>query len=155
MSDPNPSSNTTNNNSNNNNANNNANNSPLPNGGVISNNVAIEENCPTPCTCPPAKCYRWCIKRYDEFTFEASNGIIKIMANSEKSLLSLITKASEKDFVTSSPSCECTDTNNCSNKTYAPFSCVSREWVVQVEYRPECNQYFGDYTPAKRCNDFY
>ena len=86
----------------NSNSNSNSNNSSLPNGGVISNNVAVEENCPAPCTCPPPKCYRWCIKRYDECTFEASNGTITIMANSEKSLLSLIRKASEKEFVTTS-----------------------------------------------------
>jgi hypothetical protein len=149
MSDQNSNSNINNTNSNINN-----NNSPLPNGGVISNNVAVEENCPPPCTCPPAKCYRWCIRRYDENTFEASNGIIKIMANSEKSLLSLITKASEKEYVTSSPTCECPDTTNCGNKTYTPFSCVSREWVVQVEYRPDCNQYFGDFVPQKRCVEY-
>ena len=141
--------------SDNSNTDSNTNDSPLPNGGVIIKNIAVEENCPAPCTCPPAKCYRWCIKRYDESTFEASNGVITIMANSEKSLLALITKASEKEFVTNSPACDCKDAGNCGNKTYAPFSCVSREWIVQVEYRPECNQYFGDYAQPKKCKDFY
>ncbi len=44
--------------------------------------------------------------------------------------------------------CLCpSDTNICAEKVYEPFASISRQWIVQVEYRPASNnQYFGSYS---------
>jgi hypothetical protein len=129
----------------------------LPNGGVISS--PVQSNlvpCPEACECPPPVCYTWCIKRVDECVFQATSGDGTIlMADSELSLASLIKAASINTFVNTTEQCKCPmGTNSCSNKTYQPFACVSRQWIVQVEYRPDCNQYFGSCNPKKVCNNY-
>jgi len=142
-----------------NNNNDNSNTPVLPTGGVISApvvNALIPEPCPAPCICPPAKCYRWCIKRLDECLFQATNSEnnVTLMADSELSLSKLVQTSSIKDFTTTSEPCLCDNTTGCNNREYAPFGCISREWVIQVEYRPDCNQYFGSCNPIKKC-DYY
>jgi hypothetical protein len=129
---------------------------PLPKGGVISApnaSIPVPETCPPPCICPPAQCYRWCIKRLDECLFQATNSdnSTTLMADSELSLSKLVQAASINYFTTTTPPCDCSQSNGCVNKTYAPFGCISREWVINVEYRPDCNQYFGSCNPVKKC----
>jgi hypothetical protein len=125
----------------------------LPTGGVININRLTPESCQPPCSCPPSQCYRWCIKRIDECVFEASNGDITLLADSEKSLSNLIKLSSINQYVNNSDICKCDNagTTSCSNKTFEPFACISREWIVQVEYRPDCNQYFGSCNPKTNC----
>ena len=131
---------------------------PLPNGGVVdapvSNSNILVEPCPSPCVCPPAQCYRWCIKRLGECLFQATNDRTTLMADSELSLSKLVEASSIKQFTLTSEQCNCDSATGCSNKEYTPFGCISREWVIQVEYRPECNQYFGSCNPRKVCYDY-
>lgn len=137
------------------------NNSVLPTGGVISapnsnSSSLIPEECPPPCVCPPSQCYRWCIKRLDECLFQATNSVnsVTLMADSELSLSKLVQAASIKYYTSTTEQCNCDGTTNrCNNREYSPFGCISREWVVQVEYRPDCNQYFGSCNPIKKCYD--
>jgi len=144
------------------NANNNANNinDPLPTGGIVApptNNGRqgiLPEACPAPCVCPPAQCYRWCIKRLGECLFQASNDTTTLMADSELSLSKLVEASSIRQYTTSTEPCNCDTSSGCNNKEYSAFGCISREWVIQVEYRPDCNQYFGGCNPKKVCNDY-
>lgn len=136
------------------------NNSVLPVGGVISppnlNSSLIPEECPLPCVCPPSQCYRWCIRRLDECLFEATNNVnsVTLMADSELSLSKLVQAASVKYYTSSTEPCNCEGVGNkCNNRDYSPFACISREWLVQVEYKPDCNQYFGSCNPKKKCYD--
>ena len=129
---------------------------PLPNGGIISapvNPSLVAEPCAEPCVCPPAQCFRWCIKRLGECSFQATSDTSILMADSELSLSKLVQAASIKQFTQTTEQCQCNASNGCSNREYAPFGCISREWVIQVEYRPDCNQYFGGCNPKKVCYD--
>ena len=133
----------------------NSNTTPLPNGGIILAPIVaaiVPEVCTPPCVCPPAQCYRWCIKRLDECVFQATNSdnSITLMADSELALSKLVQASSIKEFTSTTDQCKCDGSSGCSSKEYSAFGCISREWVIQVEYRPDCNQYFGSCNPPNK-----